>query len=222
MRVNATGTYVAEIDDFSISATETTMPFLEEFSDNFAQDFTLGSGYSVSGEALHVNHPSSAAEVNLSNADGVDLIVSATVKAAAGTDSDDIGFLVFADSTAASPANGYLLDFKQTGATRIYEAVGGAWTLLTTSASNFTFSSTETYVITARATPNGTKLNLTFTVNDPSSGPVVVSATSIADARTGDYFGMRVNATGTYVAEIDDFSISAVPVPPTGTVLLIR
>ena len=193
-----------------------TVDFFDDFNDTNLDDFSISGNFGMNGTVLsYGGGGESFASVELTNADGVDLVMTATFEASAFTGSSDAGFFAFADVAASIFSPMYLADFKADGRMRI---LGPPGVLTTTIASaplgSFTFDTSETYALTLRITPLGNGTNdMTLTLNDPSIGDVVISGNSIQPAATGNFFGFRVNPATTQLLTFDDFSVAQIPEP---------
>ena len=191
-------------------ATAATIPFVEDFDDNAAPDFTYSATTAnitpvVGGGVLTIDHTLGAstqainALVNISGANGVPIVmdtdITPTIWHTAGGNSG--GFLAFSTNPALgafpSGANsGYLADIvlptnTSAGFIRIFNNAT-ATTIIDSSASPFAAGSlalNETYHLTFTATPAGLGLvNLSLTLTDTAGtfidGDGIVTISTLA------------------------------------------
>ncbi|NOY42371.1 MAG: PEP-CTERM sorting domain-containing protein [Planctomycetes bacterium] len=202
------------------SAQAAVIDFSDDFNDTNADDFLLtgfdATQITMGGATVDVNNQAgfgdAGAQVELTNVDGKDIIMSTTISLSSFSGNSDIGFVAFSD-TAAPLSGGYLADFKPSGAMRILEGPG--FGDLTDGLGTFPFALNTTYTVTLRATPNGGQLDLTLSVFD-AAGTTLLGSTSGTSTvvHTGNYFGYRANGGATtIVGALDDFSVTAIPEP---------
>jgi hypothetical protein len=222
------------------------IPFVENFS-GAAPDFTFSSSsVNVTGvvgsdvltidSAVNTGGQSINALVNISNANGLPIVMSTDITPTAwvANGGSSAGFLAFSTNPAAgvfpSGANsGYLADITfptstNTGTIRILDFASGPPNAPTTIVQSTPFPAgsltvNETYHLTFTATPGiGGVLDLSLTIKDTAGtlidedGVVTISGTTPAAASTGTFFGYRhrVGNNGsnrTFDAVYDNFAV---------------
>jgi hypothetical protein len=202
-------------------ATAATIPFVEDFNDNLAPDFTFSSGAALTpvlaGGVLTIDAgPNASGQamnplVNISNATGLpiqmDIDITPTTWISNGNSS--AGFLAFSTNPAAgafpSGANsGYLADivFPSTaapgGSIRFFDNAGVTVFVQSAQFAAGSLALNETYHLTFTATPGlGGVLDLSLTITDTTGtlidgdGIVTISGSTPAAASTGTFFGLR-------------------------------
>ncbi len=199
------------------SAQAALVPFSEDFNTGSAPDFGFGNTviYGVGTTTMDVNSNTNGqagtAVVDLTNANGVPIIMSTTFSASNFGGNSDIGLVAFSDTIGLSNT-GYLADVKADGSMRILQGPTFATVLTSAPAGTFTFDASETYTLSLAAVPNASQLDLTLTIVDPSSGTASITASSTI-LYSGIRYGYRSRNNGGLTASFDDFSVTVVPEP---------
>jgi len=197
------------------SAHAALVPFSEDFNTGSAPDFNFsGAGFSVGATTMDFggvgNGVSGGAVVDLTNANGVPIIMSTTFSASVFGSGSDIGLWAFSGTTILN-TTGYQADVKANGSMRIVQRP--STTLVSAPAGTFSFDTNETYTLTLSAVPNGGQLDLTLTIDDPSEGgPLSIMGTSSV-LYSGIRHGYRSRNNGGLEASFDDFSVNIIPEP---------
>ena len=202
-------------------ATAATIPFVEDFNDDLAPDFTFSSGTALTpvlaGGVLTIDAATNASGqamnplVNIDNATGMSIRMDIDITPTAwiSNGGSAAGFLAFSTNPAAgafpSGANsGYLADlvFPTTaapgGSIRFFDNASVTTFVQSAQFAPGALALNETYHLTFTATPGlGGVLDLSLTITDTTGtlidgdGIVSITGSTPAAASTGTLFGLR-------------------------------